>query len=239
MRDFGDLREKLLRAGIAPRHVRRFLAELRHHHDDLIAEERAHGVTGAAADAAALDRLGSQAELAAALLAKPELRSMTARYPWLVFGVLPPLAAIAGFVVLVFVAQLMAVRTGVYIPRQGFLAPAPAWFVRTMQGVMFALNFLFVPLLGALLARTARRQRMKLVWPLLGMALLLALSVHGNFHLDAQGRAVRSFGTIIPIMGLFGSSRSIPWPVFLGQAALLCLPLAWLWRARQRTVAAP
>jgi len=33
--------------------------------------------------------------------------------------------------------------------------------------------------------------------------------------------------------GLFGSVRFY-WPVFLAQAALLCLSLAWLWRARSK-----
>ena len=34
-----ELRERLLRAGVAPRHVRRYLTELREHWADLTAEE--------------------------------------------------------------------------------------------------------------------------------------------------------------------------------------------------------
>lgn len=38
-----DLRERLLAAGIAPRHVRRYLAELEGHLDDLIQDQRDAG----------------------------------------------------------------------------------------------------------------------------------------------------------------------------------------------------
>ncbi len=238
MPHFDELRETLLRGGVAPRHVRRYLAELEHHYDDLIAEERAHGVTGPAAGAAAMERLGSNEQLAAALLAKPELRSRMARYPWLSFAILPPLGVILGFALVVVATQLIFIQGGVYIPRQGFIAPAPTWLVWTLQGTMFALNFLVVPLLGALLAWVAQRQRMKLLWPVLGMGLLLLLHLHGIVRMDAQGRIGRGFGTIIPLPGLFWSARFY-WPAFLAQAALLCLPLAWLWRARNKTAAAP
>ena len=102
---------------------------------------------------------------------------------------------------------------------------------------MFAVNFVIVPLLGALLAWMAQRQRMTPAWPLLGMALILVLSVHGHFHADAQGRPFLGFGTIIPWKGPLGPG-GIDWAVFLAQAALLCLPLAWLWRARHRSAAA-
>ena len=40
---FGELRERLLRAGVAPRHVRRYLNELDDHLADLRAEEERAG----------------------------------------------------------------------------------------------------------------------------------------------------------------------------------------------------
>jgi hypothetical protein len=237
MRNFDDLREQLLRAGIAPRHVRRYLAELRHHHDDLVAEESAHDITGPAANEAATARLGSNGELAAALLAKPELRSVTARLPWLLFGLLPSLAVILALMLLVIGMQLVGIRTGIYIPRYGYHLPVPARFVWIVSGMMFTINFLIVPLSGALLAWVAQRQRMKPFWPLLGMALLLLLGVHGGLKVDAEGRFFRQIG-ILPITWGGGPAPITHWPTFLAQAALLCLPLAWLWRARHKTAAA-
>jgi hypothetical protein len=237
MRDFGDLREQLLRAGIAPRHVRRYLGELRHHHDDLLAEEYAHGVTGAAANAAAVARLGSNDDLAAALLAKPGMRSVTARYPWLVFGILPPFATIFVSLLWVMAMLLVGFKSGALIPDHHKNLPMPAWYDWTASGMMFAVNFVIVPALAFVLAWMAARQRMRLVWPLLGMALILMLGVHGTFHADANGKAFLGLGTIIPWKGPLGPG-GIDWRVFLAQGALLCLPLAWLMRARTKVAAA-
>ena len=46
------LPERLLRAGIAPRHVRRYMGELRDHYDDALREEQANGLNPAAAASA-------------------------------------------------------------------------------------------------------------------------------------------------------------------------------------------
>jgi hypothetical protein len=94
-RSFHGLRERLLRAGIAPRHVRRYISELANHFDDLANEERAKGRLLDDAKAVARARLGTDEALAAALLARPGLRSVTARVPWLVFGFGPPAMLLA------------------------------------------------------------------------------------------------------------------------------------------------
>ncbi|HEX4077870.1 MAG TPA: hypothetical protein VHX61_03220 [Rhizomicrobium sp.] len=79
---FEALRERLLRTGIAPRHVRRYVGELRDHFDDLVREETANGALQGEAEIRARRRLGSDSDLAAVMLACPELRSLAARYPW-------------------------------------------------------------------------------------------------------------------------------------------------------------
>ena len=83
---FEQLRERLLRAGIAPRHVKRYVAELGDHFDDLVREEAAKGLTRDAARDAARARIGADDALAAVMLARPDFRSLTARFPWAVFG---------------------------------------------------------------------------------------------------------------------------------------------------------
>src|SRR5215468_1513067 len=85
-KQFRDLEERLLRKGVSPRHVRRYVAELRDHLADLRAEEERAGRQGREAEAAAVARLGSEGDLADAVLGRPELRSFTARAPWAVFG---------------------------------------------------------------------------------------------------------------------------------------------------------
>jgi hypothetical protein len=85
------LRERLLRAGVAPRHVRRYLRELLDHHDDALRAELTKGAPVAAAHEAAWARLGTAESLAQGMLERPELRSTAARFPALVFGVGPVL----------------------------------------------------------------------------------------------------------------------------------------------------
>src|SRR5665213_3716108 len=91
---FNRLSERLLHAGIAPRHVRRYVRELGDHFDDLAREERAAGAARELAETRALSRLGNDDALADAMLSRPELRSLTSRFPWAVFG-LGPIVMIA------------------------------------------------------------------------------------------------------------------------------------------------
>ena len=81
-----ELRERLLRGGVAPRHVRRYVRELREHLADLTAEERAAGRAPADAESAALARLGNIDDLAEAMIGQRQFRSWTNRAPWLTFG---------------------------------------------------------------------------------------------------------------------------------------------------------
>src|ERR1019366_3480569 len=93
---FDRLSERLLRAGIAPRHVRRYTRELSDHFDDLLGEEKEGGAGNEPAETKALSRLGHDDDLADAMLARPELKSFTARYPWAVFGLGPVVMLVLG-----------------------------------------------------------------------------------------------------------------------------------------------
>ena len=94
-RQFQRLSERLLHAGIAPRHVRRYVRELSDHFDDLVREEKAGGAARELAETKALSRLGSDDALADAMLSRPELRSLTSRFPWAVFGLGPVVLLVA------------------------------------------------------------------------------------------------------------------------------------------------
>lgn len=238
---FEALRETLLKGGIAPRRVRRMIGELNDHLAALIEDQQAAGYAGEDARVRARALLGSDEDLAAAWLADPRLKSFTARAPWAVFLLMPPLGAILGFVLLLFSIALVGLAGGAIVPRHHIPLPIPAWFDWTVQGILFAANFILVPLFGVLLAWMAQRQRIKPLWPLLGMVLILMLNLHGGFHADTK-RIEIHLGTMMPFYpakGPFGPAGTIDWPTLLGQAALLCLPLAWLLRAwRQKQQAA-
>src|SRR5271154_2226677 len=91
---FERLRERLLIAGVSPRHVRRYMAELSDHAADLETEAKRAGHPEPMARA--FERLGKPDDLAKAMIDRTELRAWTARAPWAVFLFGPPvlLAAI-------------------------------------------------------------------------------------------------------------------------------------------------
>ncbi|MEO7054794.1 MAG: hypothetical protein ABI191_07440, partial [Rhizomicrobium sp.] len=139
---FKALGEALLKSGIAPRHVHRYLAELSEHHQDLMAEQRAKGYDAEDAAIRARARLGNDDELADAMLSHKQFRSWVARAPIAVFCLLPPavtlLAAFAVMTPLVFCARLASLlgHGGIY---------AREWF-RILVLITLALgNFALTP----------------------------------------------------------------------------------------------
>jgi len=160
---FEALQERLLRAGIAPRHVRRYIRELDDHFADLMALQNARGYEEPDASLRARALLGEDDELAEAMLACGGLRSLTAQAPWLVFGILPPLAIFA--LLLVVGLSLAAVS----IPLHGPQAPLPAWCAPFAKSICEVANYGIGPLTALLVLVTAWRQRFCGYWPLLGV----------------------------------------------------------------------
>lgn len=83
------LRRELIAAGIAPRHVRRTIAELQDHYDDVVDQELAAGADRLTACRHARERLGRVDDIVAAVRARPELRSWAFRFPRLAAFVYP------------------------------------------------------------------------------------------------------------------------------------------------------
>lgn len=235
---FDRLTERLLTAGIAPRHVRRYARELSDHYDDLLREETAAGAGRELAEARALARLGSEEDLAEAMLSQPGLRSLTARYPWAVFG-LGPVALLA-----------LSVVGGLYfevwlINHTGF---AWAWFgmqpspstARTATKLYTAYNTLIVyggPLLFAwLFTWIGARQRMRPAWIVTGVALFCVLGGFQNLVFYDTG--CRGCGHL-----MMSSALIPPFPHFLEGLARAAMNLAiaggvWFLSARRHMSAA-
>jgi hypothetical protein len=239
---FDALGEELLRAGVAPRHVRRYLRELTDHLADLTEAQRAagHGEEDARLRARAL--LGGNGELAAAMLAEPRLRSWAARAPWLVFGLLPPLTIVAAFAALIL--PLVAIAN---FDHMALHLGAPVWFQRLAQGTAFAANLTLTPALALTLVWLAGRQRLSRIWPLLGIAVLLVLSVHMTTHFPAPdpqsgqiglARVHKTTGpyggqiglAIVPISSMLRVEMRPELPLFLAQMLLTLLPALALLR---------
>jgi hypothetical protein len=228
---FDNLAEVLLKGGIAPRHACRYLAELREHLDDLTAEQRAAGYDGDDAAIRARALLGSDQELAAAMLEQKQFRSFAARAPWAVFLLLPPFAAIA--VSMLFIGPLVLLGKH-YNFLQIHAPPPPQWFQILATNVVTTANLTVMPLVAALFAAIAARQRLKMVWPAAATLLLLAAFIHSdvNFLPHDKGHLMLGFGSIF--MPSAWKTTVEHWPLVSAQYLLTLLPVLWLYRTRQR-----
>ena len=181
---FPDLQERLLRAGVAPRHVRRYVAELNDHLADLTVEAECAGLSRKDAEAVAVSRLGSEDELAAAMLGRPELRSWSARAPWAVFG-LGALGSLAA----AYAVALSILWSGWRM----FLPESATPFVR-LEGWavpyfgMGRLIYYGAPVfVGWALGVIAARQRVRAVWPVAGIALACLAGAMAQVRVGAVG----------------------------------------------------
>jgi hypothetical protein len=237
---FEPLRERLLRAGIAPRHVRRYLRELTEHLADLTERQRAAGYDEENAAIRARALLGDDAELAVAMEEQPGFRSLVARFPWLVFGIAPTFLATLAYVL----TALLIVATawvGGLLDGGGGLAAAPFWFQLYGLAVAQTATFLMPLLIASLLVMLAARQRMRLLWPLLGIAMIVTCGLRMNANMVQPGQHGYSIGlgtTILPLPhALGGPGFHFEGLIVLAQGILALLPLAWLLWTRRKAAA--
>ncbi|PRD41768.1 hypothetical protein C5748_20130 [Phyllobacterium phragmitis] len=173
-RPFDPLRERLLRAGIAPRYVHRYLTELSEHFEDLTATFVQSGLPKSEAEARSHARLGNLEDLAQAMIRRRDLRSWHARAPWATLVLAPSLilaAGVAGCILL-----LVAIRH--YGAGSGGLTEA-----------ITALSNLILPILcGWSIAAIAVRQRLQPVWPT--VALIIVALLGSMVHLGAHNLTV-------------------------------------------------
>jgi hypothetical protein len=174
---FDRLSERLLRAGVAPRHVRRYARELSDHFDDLVREEKAHGSARELAETRALSRLGNDDDLADAMLSRPELKSLTARFPWAVFG-LGPVVLLALSIVGGLYFEVWLINHTSFVWAWFHMQPSPA-SARIATKIYTAYNTLIIyggPLLFAwLFTWMGSRQRMRPAWIVTGVVLICVL----------------------------------------------------------------
>jgi hypothetical protein len=223
---FDGLREQLLEAGVAPRHVRRYLVELDDHLADLRDEEPDE------AEAWALARLGSTETLAGAMIERKELRGWDARAPWAAYLLAPALALVVG----------LALTLGlVYGAVESFRPPGgplvlPLRIAELTRSITAIGTALLPILLGWGMALTANGRRRPPLWPALGVIALGILGGAAAFPLTLPtgpgetGELDIEFALLPPFPGLSLAVLHIA-----ANLALLLLPFA-AWRHRRRTV---
>ncbi|HLY56234.1 MAG TPA: hypothetical protein VKS60_11800 [Stellaceae bacterium] len=202
---FDSLRERLLAAGIAPRHARRYVAELGEHLADLTAEEERAGHGRRDAEARALLRLGTADDLAAAMTARPELRSWSTRAPWAAYLVVPPAVLAIGFAATIGV--IMAI-VEYHRPAAGMHAVLPGWF-GAAAGALTQFDTLVLPvLLGWSVGLAAAVRRVRPSWPVIGMIALALVGAAVQFEVvlpaepDGTGELSLGFSLLPPFPDL-------------------------------------
>jgi hypothetical protein len=230
-KSFPELRERLLRAGVAPRHVRRYLIELSDHLADLTAEEERAGRSRAEAESAAVIRLGTIDDLSKAMIEQRQFQSWCARAPWVMFG-LAPLLLLSGAWFVAFFILWSGWR--IFLP--GADTPFGAGHGRIDEFAILYFQvgkwlYFSAPLLvGWGIGLIAARQRLKLIWPSIGL-LLIAL-VGGTAQVHAGRTAVPGgLGHISMDFVLGASIHGIPDGLFHALVILSLMVLPYLiWR---------
>jgi len=226
---FEGLREILLKGGVAPRHVRRYLAELSEHLDDLTEKQRAQGYDGEDAELRARALLGEDRELAAAMLEQKSLHSIPARAPWLIFGLLPPVAGIAAAFALI--APLALIARILHMAAKGGIL-APQWFQETAFAVTGVGNLALAPALAAGFVFLAARQRISWLWPLLAIVLLALMDLQFQAHFPPAGHRGGSLSIGATTWIWHWRSWLETWPSSVARLLLTLLPGAFFLRTR-------
>jgi hypothetical protein len=224
---FDILGEDLLKGGVAPRHVRRYLAELSEHLDDLTAQQREAGYDAEDAAIRARAKLGSNTELAGAMLGQKQFRSLAARAPWAAFGLLPPLAAMAAFFALMGTLALVANACGMIAHHS---INAPPWFRLLVEAAVIFGNFALAPLLAMIFVSSATRQRLWPGWPLLAILLIALLDIRLQADFPTPGARGGSFTIGAGLWMSHFDSLVRDWRLTLTQLLLTPLPAVLLYR---------
>jgi hypothetical protein len=181
---FDELREALLRAGVAGRKVRRAMAEIESHFQQLIEDGCARGATPDHACQEAHERLGTNQCLVQSYVARPELRSWSRRWPAVFFILLPLIAYIGICAAILLTALMVADHMAPYL-HQVHVPPQVTNAVDLAAGIM--LLGLLPLLVVAAFAVLAYRRRVSFGWPFSGIMLISGLVSLANVAVRLTG----------------------------------------------------
>lgn len=182
-RPFHELREQLLRAGVAPRHARRYLNELADHLADLKVEEERAGRSRTDAESAALTRLGGINDLTKAMTEQRQFHSWSVRAPWAMFS-LTPLFLLAGS----YLIAIIILWSGWMMFLPGADTPFGNIRVHGFANLYFQAGkmiYFCAPIfVGWGIGLIAARQRLKTIW--LPFGLVLIALIGGTAQINAS-----------------------------------------------------
>jgi hypothetical protein len=183
---FEELREELLRAGVAPRHARRAVMEIEGHSQQLIDDARGSGANQHDACIEAQRRLGTNQELVRQYAARPELRAWSRRWPSICFTLVPLFAYVAIAIVTLLGIWSIGDHMAPYL-RQIHVPPD------VTHGIDLAARIVFLWVLplcvSAAFTLLAGRRRSALRWPFLAIVSISALASLSNVVVNVTGGA--------------------------------------------------
>jgi len=228
---FDRLRERLIAGGVARHHVKRTLAELRDHYDDAIDDGLAQGLSSDDAADAAWRRLGHEDSIVATVLARPELRSLPARYPRFLSAAGPVLlwvlATVASTFVMIGLMNVLQSLGALPPPRT---AIEPLWLQNFMNGLLFAYMRVLPIVIGIAVAVTFARHRLVPRWTFAGAALISLFSALSTYALTFPAEIGQSGSLSI---GFAATAEEFPRSLSLAVINAGLIFLAY-WLARRR-----
>ena len=237
---FENVREQLLRAGIAPRHVRRYVIELQEHLVDLSARERDAGHDAKTVAERARAMLGTDGQLVQAMLDRAP-HSLTARAPWAVFALLPVVTLVA--ILAAIGASMMHLLGPVHAAWHGVV---PHSYAVLIAATSFVTDYLLGPMIAAGCITLALRQRLSSRWVWIGVGLTALISGMFGFYMNLlpaeagfPGGPVFSASPIVRVDGRVSTAATLA--VMALRAGILFTIVGLIFRAMRsrldRTVA--
>jgi hypothetical protein len=210
---FRPLGQRLLSAGIAPRHVRRLVMELASHYESLVEEEMARGQPIELARSVARNRLGTDDEIARKVLEEPGLRSWGARWPFTICGLAPLLGLAASAVaILAVLAAAFEVSNRSHTAWATDTSDIALWVRHGTEATGWLIMYGLPVLWSWALAQYAATRRLRRLWPLTGFVMTAALGAATNVSVIWPGPGVRGqltgglgFSTSWDAMTTFGT----------------------------------
>lgn len=226
---FGAIGEDLLRAGLAPRRVRRILFELESHLDDLREELEGQGMSRAEAEAEAMRKLNADAIVAAAR-ERPELHSDMRRWPAAAFTLLPLFVYAS-----LFAGSLVLIALGLSFAKDVGLPVENSVILQQMTTAMTKGIELLLPASVAItFCILAASRRAPLSWTLAGVALVSLLGATTNAQLSLPPLVSRpELGA-----GLGFSTEAFGMPLLRAACTFFVVIVPYLWLTRMRRHAA-
>ena len=219
---FSELREGLLRAGVATRKIRRAVLEIEAHFQQFVDEEVARGTPDQYARSEAHRLLGTNQILVQHYAARPEFRAWSRRWPAIWFT----LVALAAYLALSI--SSLAILHSVVQHMSGYLRQvhiAPQVTYRIDLAARIVLLWLFPWFVAITFAVLAYRRRVALLWPIVGVVAASVLASLVNVTVTLTGG---------PTPGEYGagigfSAQSLPGQMTRAAiiASLVSVPL-WL-----------